>query len=129
MNDLRLDSKIAVVTGASSGIGLATALRATSLGASVMNLDVDAGHPDIAHLECDVASYEQVAQAFERIGERFGAIDCIVNNAGIVPTGSFHALTPESWNRTIAINLTGTYNCCRAGLPLLRAGGSIINVS
>jgi NAD(P)-dependent dehydrogenase (short-subunit alcohol dehydrogenase family) len=136
----RLYGKVAVVTGASRGIGLAIA---EALAGEECNLAISARQ--VAHLEavaprlkkygskvlahaCEVRQPESVARFFSAIEERFTAIDILINNAGIAhPTLEAQELPLETWREVIEVNLTGTFLCTRAALPLIRRGGVIVN--
>jgi len=129
------------ITGAGDGIGWATAQAFAGNGYHVVLLDIDAaraavrarelgdGHADIG---CDVSDEAQVRAAFAAIAARFGRLDALVNNAGI---GSPHLPTSEqtveSFERVLAIHLTGTFLCSREAHPLMaaRQAGSIVNIS
>jgi NAD(P)-dependent dehydrogenase (short-subunit alcohol dehydrogenase family) len=81
---------------------------------------------------CDVSSRPAVQRFFDDALQRLGGLDCLVNNAGIAgPTGRVHEIAPEEWDRCIAIDLTGQFNCVRLAVPELRksANASIMNVS
>jgi 3-oxoacyl-[acyl-carrier protein] reductase len=131
LTDLTLEGRVIVVTGGSSGIGLATARRAVALGAAVAILDVTPGPPDLISIECDVSSQSDVARSVGKVVQTVGAVSGLVNNAGVIRSGRFEDLTLESWQRTIEVNLTGAFNCVRAALPHLRGTqrASIVNVS
>ena len=139
-----LTGKVAIVTGASTGIGRATAWALAAEGAAVVVADVDQerGEQVAREIEdkggraffvgCDVTDDASVAAMVERTVEHFGGIDVAFNNAGIEGTpASTEACTPENWQRTIAVNLTGVWSCMRHELPkmLERGGGSIVNNS
>lgn len=132
IDDLRLDGKVAVVTGGAMGIGLATARRAAELGARVAVLDLQRGPGDFFFADCDVSDESQVEAAFEAVRRELGPVNVVVNNAGIAPPAApFDQLTVEDWRRTLGINLDGVFLCTRAALPQLReaAGGTIVNTA
>jgi NAD(P)-dependent dehydrogenase (short-subunit alcohol dehydrogenase family) len=134
--------KVALVTGAARGIGLATAKRFLAEGWRVALLDIDGenlqrtfkalGKPDVTlAITCDVADREGVARAIEAIGKKFGRLDALVNNAGIAIFKPILEVTYEDWQRVLAVNLTGPFLCTQAAAPLLRdsGGGAIVNIT
>ena len=136
----RLEGRVAVVTGAASGIGLAAVRRLASEGARVVVADVDTtGGPLVAKeveglfVEVDVTSEEQVQALFEQAKNEFGSVDVAFNNAGISPPedGSILETGLDAWRRVQEVNLTSVYHCCKAVLPhMLEQGkGSIINTA
>jgi NAD(P)-dependent dehydrogenase (short-subunit alcohol dehydrogenase family) len=136
----RLQDRVAVVTGAGSGIGLATVRRFASEGARVVAVDVntDAGKAaaDEAGGEfvwCDVADEPSVRELFDRVVERHGRVDIAFNNAGISPPDDDSILDTglEAWERVLRVNTTSVYLCCKYALPHMRAQGkgSIINTA
>jgi NAD(P)-dependent dehydrogenase (short-subunit alcohol dehydrogenase family) len=136
----RLDGKVAVVTGAGSGIGLATVRRLASDGARVVCADVDVASGEAAAAEVDgvfaqvdVTDEAAVAAMFDAAVDAYGGIDVSFHNAGISPTDDDSILdTPlEVWRRVQDVNLTSVYLCCRHVIPhlLRRGGGSIINTA
>src|SRR5262249_31529284 len=93
--------------------------------------EIRAAGGDAAAIACDVTSAAQVQAAFDAAVARFRRIDILINNAGFVESAPLHRLGPAVWDRTIDINLTGTYRCTKAVLPgmLERGHGRIINIA
>src|SRR6188768_3368833 len=122
----RFKDKVVLVTGGGRGIGAAIAKRFESEGAKVHRGDLANG--DIA---MDVRDRAQVASAMESIRARHGGLDVLVNNAGLICTGPADKTPGEEWDRLVATNLTGLFNCIQAALPLMagRAGASIVNIA
>jgi 3alpha(or 20beta)-hydroxysteroid dehydrogenase len=142
----RLDGKIAIISGAATGIGAATARRFVAEGAKVAILDINAddgqalaselaGGGDAARFfSCDVADPEAVATAVDAAASAFGGLDIVFANAAlgtIVIGGTVESIEPERWDRAFGVNTRGIYAVTRAALPHLRArgGGSIIMTS
>ncbi|MEU8547418.1 3-oxoacyl-ACP reductase [Streptomyces roseoverticillatus] len=136
----RLVDRTAVVTGAGSGIGLATARRLASEGARVVCADIDetAGKAAAAEtgglfVKVDVTSPEEVEALFKTAYDTYGSVDVAFNNAGISPPDDDSILTTglDAWKRVQEVNLTSVYLCCKAALPYMqRQGkGSIINTA
>jgi 3alpha(or 20beta)-hydroxysteroid dehydrogenase len=131
-----LAGKIAIVTGAASGMGLAEARLFAAEGATVIAADLahSAGiSPDGAILRCrlDVAEPQSWAELTDWIGQRFGKLDILVNNAGIHRLASLLDTTPELFDEVYRINQRGPFLGMRAVAPLMRqaGGGSIVNIS
>jgi NAD(P)-dependent dehydrogenase (short-subunit alcohol dehydrogenase family) len=117
----RFEGKVALVTGAGSGIGKATAARLTEEGATVIAVDVQG-----TERHCDISDPEQVAALFLTIDK----LDVLCNVAGILRSDRTHELSLEHWDRIIKVNLTGTFLMCRAAIPkLLETKGNIVNCS
>jgi NAD(P)-dependent dehydrogenase (short-subunit alcohol dehydrogenase family) len=136
----RLLDRVAVVTGAGSGIGLASARRLAAEGAKVVAVDLDgetgkAAAEEVGGLfvQADVASEDDVADVYETAMSAFGRIDIAFNNAGISPAedGSILATGLDVWRRVHEVNLTSVYLCCKHVIPYMqRQGkGSIINTA
>jgi NAD(P)-dependent dehydrogenase (short-subunit alcohol dehydrogenase family) len=135
----RFDGKVALVTGAASGIGRATTARLVREGARVLAADVQPDGlaalgrelgPAVATHPCDVTDPAAVHATVAAAMQRFGALHVLVNAAGILRTVHTHEETLEAWNRVLAVNLTGTFLVCQAALPhLLAARGAIVNLS
>jgi 3-oxoacyl-[acyl-carrier protein] reductase len=134
----RLANRRIVVTGAASGMGRAIAALFVREGAAVALLDRDlegalAAADDLGAVgfACDVADRAGTALAVGRCGETLGGLDGVVNAAGVLDIRPFADLEPESFDRMIAVNLTGPYNVIHAALPMLQAAGkaTIVNIA
>jgi len=137
----RLDGKVAVITGAAGGIGREAAILFSSEGASVCVADVDPEKGEATAGACreaffqqvDVADPESVAAMYAATAERYGGIDVLYNNAGIMPADDASILETEAdaWQRVQDVNTKGVFLCCKHGIPHLleRGGGSVINVA
>ncbi|MBN9489649.1 MAG: SDR family oxidoreductase [Alphaproteobacteria bacterium] len=137
---MNLNGKIALVTGASRGLGEGAARALAKQGAAVMLLARDGALVQkvaqeigggAAALACDVSDYAAVERAVAATRKRFGGLDILVNNAGVIePISDIASSDPAAWARNIQINLIGAYNVLRAVLDgMAKAGGTIINVS
>jgi NAD(P)-dependent dehydrogenase (short-subunit alcohol dehydrogenase family) len=129
----RLDGKVAVITGAASGIGRASAELFAREGATVVGVDLRDDSPGALALAVDVTDEEAVRALYAQVRERFGRIDVLFNNAGISPEddGSVLDTTYESWQRVQDVNLKSVFLCCKHGIPHLLegGGGSVINTA
>jgi len=137
----RLDGKVVVITGAGGGIGREAAILFSEEGASVCVADVSAEQGEQTAAACreaffqpvDVADSASVEEMYTATVERYGGIDVLYNNAGIMPADDASILdtAPEAWDRVLDVNAKGVYLCCKHGIPRLleRGGGSVINVA
>jgi NAD(P)-dependent dehydrogenase (short-subunit alcohol dehydrogenase family) len=134
--------KVALITGAARGIGLAVANRFLADGWHVALLDIEAGlleksvaalaRPDATlALTCDVSDANAVAVAFARLENRFGRLDALVNNAGVAVFAPLMETSDADWNHVLAVNLTGPFLCTKAAVPLMcnHGGGAIVNIT
>ncbi len=138
-----LEGKVAIVTGGSSGLGKATILKFASLGATVVNWDINTERGEQLRSELteqgiqaefynvntsDVVSIEV---AVADIMQRYGHIDILVNNAGITRDATLLKMTPDQWQQVINVNLTGDFNCTHSVAPHMVANGfgRIISIS
>ena len=142
MSQFRLDGKIAVVTGASGGIGSAGALALAEAGADIALVGrnrtkleaaaekVEAAGRRTLVVEAEVTEEAAVNAAAAEIAARLGPADILFNNAGITSPKLLADLPLDEWQRIIDVNLTGAYLCCRAFAPAMRAkkSGRIINM-
>ena len=138
---MSLASKVALITGATQGIGLATARALAEEGCDLIVCGRDRGRLAAADTElsrkgiqvvsvsCDVRDQKSVAAMLRAVRKTFSRIDILINSAGIANAFRPVAeLDPEEWNDVLATNLTGTFLVTRAALPLMSRGGSIVNV-
>ncbi len=138
---MRLQGKVAVITGAGSGIGRATALLFAREGAKVVVSDYkeDTAKTTLEEvlknkgegiaLKADVSKEEEVRQLMEETFKRYSRLDILINNAGIGEVSPVEELSEETWYRTIDINLKGVFLCSKHAIPYMRkgGGGSIVN--
>ena len=132
-------NRVAVVTGAARGIGLAVAKAFLASGYRVALLDIDAATlrqtekalGDVLALECDVADPNQVKTSIDRVATHFGRIDALVNNAGIAVFKPLLETTFDEWQRVLAVNLNGPFLCTQACAPVMlkNGGGAVVNIS
>ncbi|KPK11680.1 MAG: hypothetical protein AMJ56_05855 [Anaerolineae bacterium SG8_19] len=140
---MRLEGKVAIITGGGSGIGRATAQLFAQEGAKVVVADYkpesgreavqaikDAGG-DALFVEVDVSNPAQVQHLVQTALDAYGGVDILFNNAGVLLFGTILETQEEAWNRLMSINLNGVYLCSKAVIPhmIKRGGGSIINTS
>ncbi|MGL4637161.1 MAG: SDR family oxidoreductase [Beijerinckiaceae bacterium] len=138
--DLKINGLRVLVTAGANGIGREIARAFVAEGAKVHICDVDASaiaalkqsDPSITSSLCDVSDRAQVATLFADALKELGGLDCLVNNAGIAgPTGRVEEILPEDWDRCLAIDITGQFNCTRLAVAHLRQSGnpSIVNLA
>lgn len=137
-----LTNKKAVVTGASRGIGRGIALALAKQGADVVVnynskaeeaekvvAEIKAMGRDAFAIQADVSQLVQVAKMFEEVKTKWGKLDILANNAGILSYGEFGKITEEQWDRLLDVNLKGQFLCAQEALKLMSAGAKIINIS
>ena len=135
----RFSGKVLFATGGGSGLAAATARRFAAEGGRVAVVDLDGGRAEAVAAEldgslglaCDVSDEASVEEAVRAAADRLGRLDCVLNAAGFAQFTPIEELSLASWNRMLAVHLTGTFLVCRAALPRLRTagGGSIVNVA
>jgi NAD(P)-dependent dehydrogenase (short-subunit alcohol dehydrogenase family) len=138
---MRLDNKIALVTGGAMGIGAGIAQRFSEAGAAVVVFDVN-GEGALRMekkllqtgraraIQGDVSNEDQIISAVERTVTEFGGLDVLVNNAGIDVEGPAVEMTSSVWDRTLEVNLKGAFLCSKHAIPRMRGrGGAIVNIS
>jgi 3-oxoacyl-[acyl-carrier protein] reductase len=139
---MRLENKVAIITGAGSGIGKETALLFAKEGAKVVVADVNekAGEETVVEIKkngegffvkLDVSNREQSKQMVKTTLEKYGKIDVLINNAGIVQDAFLSKMTEEQWDKVINVNLKGVFNCTQAVVEVMmnQGNGVIINTS
>jgi len=136
---LRLSGKVALVTGASRGIGFATAKILSENGATVMITAKDQERleksalkiPNAIGIAADIRNTNDVKNVVNKTVEKFGKLDILVNNAGIFPKiKQLHEIDEDEWNEVLNVNLTGQFRFTKEAIPhLKKTGGSIINIS
>lgn len=140
---MKLDGKAAIVTGAGSGIGRATAMLFAREGASVAVADVNYssatgvaeeilnGGGQAHAVRVDVTHPQQVSDMLEETLKHFGRADILINNAGVFRDAMSWKMTEQDWDLVLDVNLRGCFLCCRAVIPILRAQGygKIVNTS
>ena len=139
-----MKAKVVLITGSAQGIGRAIALRFAKAGAKIALNDIEAQKENLEKVKkeieelgseakyyfADVSKYEEVERMVKEIEKDFGKLDVLVNNAGIIKDRTLAKMTFDEWKAVIDVNLTGTFNCTKAALPLIVANqGCIINIS
>jgi NAD(P)-dependent dehydrogenase (short-subunit alcohol dehydrogenase family) len=138
---MRLDNKAAIITGAAKGIGYGIAARFLEAGARVALFDIDEtglskaaaelqAHGRVLAIHGDVSREDDVARAVERTAGELGAVDVLVNNAGIELAGRIPEYTVSDWDRQIGVNLKGAFLFAKHVIPRMASrGGAIVNIS
>ncbi len=139
---MRFQNKTAIVTGPSGGIGLAIALRLASEGARIVMADRSqeqaralvgqvkaAGAPDVWVSRCDVSVEADVAATVAGAVQRFGRVDAVVNNAGIMGFKALEDLTGEDWMRVLGVDLMGAFHFTKHAFRAMEPGGAIVNIA
>lgn len=141
--EISLSEKVAIVTGAASGIGEGIALRLADADARVAVLDLDEeggkgtvsaigkSGGDAEFFRCDVTSSSDCETTVQAVNDYYGGLDVLVNNAGVIERKTAVELSEEEWDRVLSVNLKGPYLLAKYSIPLMSAsgGGSVINVS
>ncbi|ARF50201.1 SDR family NAD(P)-dependent oxidoreductase [Pantoea stewartii] len=136
----RFTGKIVVVTGAGSGIGAASAKRFAEEGASVVlvgrtrdkleKVAAQLSGQDHMVADCDVAEADQVQALASRVEEKYGCVDVLVNNAGIIVQGRIHEIELADWKKLMSVDLDGVFHCVHYFMPaLLKTRGNVVNIS
>ncbi|MFM7111356.1 MAG: SDR family oxidoreductase, partial [Planctomycetota bacterium] len=144
MKGIDLAGKVAIITGASQGLGAATARALASAGASVVvnyfpdpdgsnqaravALAAELGQASVAH-GADVRDAAAVDAMFRKAGDQFGGVDIVINNAAVLRDRTIRNMTDDDWNAVIETNLTGVFHVCRAAAGCLRDGGRIVSLA
>jgi len=139
---MRFTDRAAIVTGAASGIGLATAIRLASEGARVVIADLDedsakqaaekvktSGAPDAVGVQCDVSYEDDVKRAVATAVDAFGRLDVVVNNAGVMTFKPLAEHTTDDWLKVLHVDLLGAFYFTREAFAAMETGGTIVNVS
>jgi NADP-dependent 3-hydroxy acid dehydrogenase YdfG len=138
-----LQGKVCVVTGASSGIGAATARKLAGAGAAValtarreerlneLSQEIESGGGRALAIPADITKEDEARSVIERANSELGRLDVLINNAGVMLLGPIQGADTEEWRRMVDINLLGLFYCTHAALPVMRdqGGGHIVNIS
>lgn len=139
---MRFQDQVAIITGAASGIGLATAKRLASEGARIVIADINqqaidkvvddikkAGAPDVLGSKCDVSKEDEVTATVQAALAKFGRLDVVVNNAGLMQFKPLEQLTGDDWNRLLSVDLLGAFYFTKQAFLHMKPGGAVVNVS
>ncbi len=136
---MKLEGKVAIVTGSTRGIGEGIVRGLAAAGASVIVSGIDIGDGQRVAQEiggkarfvaADMRSAEDCNRLIQAAVDEFGRLDILVNNAGIFPSVPFADMTPEIWDEIFAVNVRGVFQCCQPTIPIMQrqGGGNIINI-
>ncbi len=141
---MKLKDRVAIVTGGARGIGKAIVRTFVREGAKVALVDIEEIKKlealkkefekmggEVITISCDITKSSDVNEMVGKVQKAFGRVDILVNNAGIIRRGTIETVTEEDWDRVIAVNLKGTFNCCKAVAEFMRQQGygKIVNIS
>lgn len=139
---MRFENKVAIITGAASGIGLATAKRLGSEGARIVIADIDidkagvaaqqvveAGAPAAYGALCDVSNESQVIAAVQGTLQKFGRLDVVINNAGLMIIKPLEEHTQADWMHSFSVDVLGAFYFVKQAFAHMESGGAIVNVS
>ena len=137
MNNVQIQNKVVLVTGAESGIGRAVAGKMLETGARVVGADLEqkwshgANKEQYLFVKTDLTEMEDLERLFAETEKHFGSIDVLVNCAGITGLEGIFDITPESWDKMMSINVKAVFFCCQKALQVMLPGkaGKIINIS
>jgi 3-oxoacyl-[acyl-carrier protein] reductase len=141
---MKLKNRVAIVTGGARGIGKAIVRTFVREGAKVAFVDIEEIKKlealkkefekmggEVITISCDITKSSDVNEMVGKVQKAFGRVDILVNNAGIIRRGTIETVTEEDWDRVIAVNLKGTFNCCKAVVEFMKQQGygKIVNIS
>ena len=126
-----MENKVAIVTGASRGIGAAIAKKLALLGATVIVKEIENAGGKATAMQCDISDFNKCSEFTNEVKDRFGSIDILVNNAGITRDGLCMAMKEEDFDAVINTNLKGTFNCIKfaSRIMMKQRHGKIINMT